>query len=255
MMRLRVLGCSGGVGGKLRTTSFLLNEDTLIDAGTGVCDLSLQEMSRIDRVFLTHSHLDHVVSIPFMLDSVAGMRDKPLTVFGLPETLETLQEHIFNWKVWPDFSQIPTPREPYVRFSSIVVGERIALGEGAIIVLPANHVVAAAGYQLDSGNASLVFSGDTTEQDDFWEILNKIKNLKYLIIETAFSDSERELAIRSKHLCPAMLGKELLKLQKMPEIFVSHLKPGESDLTMQEVSRSVKGRKMQMLESGHEFKF
>ncbi len=254
-MRLRILGCSGGIGGKLRTTSFLIDEDTLLDAGTGVCDLSLQEMCRIDRVFLTHSHLDHIVSIPFMLDSVAGIRNRPLTVYGLPETLETLQQHIFNWKIWPDFAQIPDPVSPFVRYQPIAIGEKVVLNGGSIIALPANHVIAAVGYQLDSGAGSLVFSGDTTEQDEFWKIINKIKNLKHVIMETAFSDSERELAVRSKHLCPAMLGTELLKLEGRPDIHISHLKPGESDLTMREITACVKDRNVQMLENGQEFEF
>lgn len=78
-MRLRVLGCSGGIGGRhLRTTSFLVDNDVLIDAGSGVGDLSLAELTRIDHVFVTHSHLDHVTSIPFLVDTVGGMRDRPL---------------------------------------------------------------------------------------------------------------------------------------------------------------------------------
>jgi len=80
-MKLRILGCSGGIGGRhLRTTSMLLDNDILIDAGTGVADLSLTELSLIDHIFLTHSHLDHVASIPFMVDTVGGMRDQPLTL-------------------------------------------------------------------------------------------------------------------------------------------------------------------------------
>ena len=59
-MQIRILGCSGGVSANLRTTSLLVDGDVLIDAGTGVGDLSLEEMSRIQHVFLTHSHLDHI---------------------------------------------------------------------------------------------------------------------------------------------------------------------------------------------------
>ena len=254
-MKLRILGCSGGIGGNLRTTSMLLDESTLIDAGTGVCDLSLEELSRVERVFLTHSHLDHVVSIPFMLDSVAGMRNQPLTVYALAETLETLQQHIFNWKVWPDFGQIPTPHQPYVRFQSIKLGETIELQGCTITALPANHVVAATGYHLDSGKASLVFSGDTTIQQEFWDVVNNIDNLEYMIIETAFSNAERDLAVVSKHLCPDLLAEELLKLKLTPEIYISHLKPGESEITMKEIAKSVKHLNPKMLEQGQIFDF
>src|SRR6185312_16450709 len=103
-MIIRILGCSGGIGGKhLRTTSMLVDDDVLIDAGTGVGDLTLAELTAIDHVFLTHSHLDHTVSIPFLVDTMSGTRTTPLEVHALPETIEVLARHIFNWKVWPDF--------------------------------------------------------------------------------------------------------------------------------------------------------
>src|SRR6187402_3666755 len=104
-VRLRVLGCSGGIGGRhLRTTSFLLDSDVLIDAGTGVGDLTLAELSQIDHIFVTHSHLDHVASIPFLVDTVGGMRSKPLTVYTTSATIEILKNHLFNWAIWPDFT-------------------------------------------------------------------------------------------------------------------------------------------------------
>src|ERR1035437_4004974 len=106
-VKLRILGCSGGIGGRhLRTTSMLVDNDILIDAGTGVADLSLSELSLIDHVFVTHSHLDHIVTIPFIVDTVGGMRAKPLTVYAIPATIEILRNHIFNWIIWPDFTRI-----------------------------------------------------------------------------------------------------------------------------------------------------
>ena len=98
-MQIRILGCSGGIGGNLRTTSMLLDNDALVDAGTGVGDLSITELLRIDHVFLTHSHLDHVTSLPFLVDTVGPMRDTPVTVHCTQATRKILQEHIFNWKV------------------------------------------------------------------------------------------------------------------------------------------------------------
>ena len=106
-MKVRILGCSGGIGGRhLRTTSMLVDHDILIDAGTGVADLSLAELAMIDHVFITHSHLDHLAALPLMIDSVADMRGKPVTVYGTDATLEIIQNHIFNWAIWPDFSEI-----------------------------------------------------------------------------------------------------------------------------------------------------
>ena len=254
-MKLKILGCSGGISTNLRTTSMLLDNDVLIDAGTGIGDLSLTELSMIDHVFVTHSHLDHVACIPFLVDSTNIMRDKPLTIHVTEETREILHQHLFNWKIWPDFTQIPDEHQPYMRYETIELGRTVELGGRKITPLPANHTVPAVGFHLDSGEASLVFSGDTADNDALWEVVNEIKNLRYLIIETAFSNAEKELAVLSKHLCPSMLAEELNKLRRKPEIFITHLKPGEIELTMQEIGECVRGFSPLMLQNGQTFEF
>ena len=149
--------------------------------------------------------------------------------------LEILKNHLFNWAIWPDFTEIPTPEAPFLRYEEIELGDTIRLGGRAITPLPANHTVPAVGYHLDSGAASLVFTGDTGPNDALWRVVNRIANLKYLIIETAFSNKERHLAEISRHLCPDMLAEELAKLERNAEIYITHLKPGEIELTMQEI--------------------
>ena len=254
-MKLRVLGCSGGIGGNLRTTSFLLDHDVMIDAGTGMNELSLTELSVIDHVFITHSHLDHIACVPLMVDSVGFMRYHPLTIYATAETLDILREHVFNWKVWPDFTRIPNAQNPYLRFQTIAVGETTDLGGRKITAIPAVHTVPAVGFHLESDSASLVFSGDTTINDALWEVVNRIDNLRYLIIETAFSDNEKELAVLSKHLCPSMLAGELQKFRGGAEVYITHLKPGELELTMRQVEKAVHGCGPIMLLNNQEFEF
>ncbi len=256
-MKVRILGCSGGIGGRhLRTTSMLIDRDVLVDAGTGVNDLTLPELAAIDHVFITHSHLDHVCSVPLMVDTVGQMRTRPLVLHALPATIEILRNHIFNWSVWPDFTQIPSAEQPFLRFEPIRLGETYALGgKRRITALPANHVVPAIGYQLDSGQASLVFTGDTSTNDALWPIVNKIINLKFLIIETAFNNRERNLAELSKHLCPSMLAEELSKLARTAEIYVTHLKPGEIELTMLEIEECAGQFGPRMLQNNQVFDF
>jgi ribonuclease BN (tRNA processing enzyme) len=255
-MKLRILGCSGGIGGRhLRTTSMLADNDILIDAGTGVADLSLMELSLVDHVFVTHSHLDHVATIPFIVDSVGGMRSRPLTVYALPETIEVLKQHIFNWTIWPDFTRIPTPEKPFMQYQPLQVGETITIGGRRITALPANHVVPSVGYHVDSGKGSLVFTGDTTTNDPLWAIVNRMANLRYVIIETAFCNRERELAAVSKHLCPSMLAEELSKLERTAEVYITHLKPGEIELTMQEVEECAGQYQPRMLQNNQVFEF
>ena len=252
-MKIRILGCSGGIGKGLRTTSMLVDDDILIDAGTGVGDLTFDELLRIDHVFVTHSHLDHIACIPLMVDTVGFMRSKPIIVYALPETISVLQQHIFNWHIWPDFTRIPDEDSPFMRFEPIQVGRPIIMDGREITPLPANHVVPAVGYRVDNGKASLVFSGDTTINNAFWESVNQIKNLRYLIIETAFCDRKKDIAIASKHLCPSLLAVELAKFRSSVEIFITHLKPGEVELTMQEISEQVAAFSPRMLKNDQIF--
>jgi ribonuclease BN (tRNA processing enzyme) len=254
-MRVKVLGCSGGIGGELRTTSFLVDRDILLDAGTGVGDLSIEQLLQIDHIFVTHSHLDHITSIPFLADTVLGFRVAPIYIYATAETWKILKDHLFNWKIWPDFTVIPSEDEPLLIWREIHLGETVTLDERHFTPLPAHHVVPAVGYHLEGGNASLVFSGDTTICDALWPEVNKIKNLQYLIIETAFSSAEIELARLSKHLCPAMLMEELVKLthSPLPDIYITHLKPGEGEVIMREIDSDMRKFNARPLYNGHIF--
>ena len=144
-----------------RTTSFLVDDDVLIDCGTGVGDLPLDALLKIDHVFLTHAHLDHIASLPLLIDAVCNLRTVPLTVHATPETIRILHSHVFNWLVWPDFSSIPDRHQPFMRFQPMKVNETTRLGARSITALPARHTVPTVAYCLDSGEGKLVFSGDT----------------------------------------------------------------------------------------------
>ena len=255
-MKLRVLGCSGGIGGRhLRTTSLLVDRDVLIDAGTGVGDLSIPELAVIDHVFLTHSHLDHIAALPSMIDTVADRRNKPLIVYGSKAVLTILRNHIFNWAIWPDFSEIPSADKPFLRFQPLELFETVELDGRRFTPLPVDHTVPAVGYRLDSGNGSLAFSGDTGVCDAFWQALNRISNLQHLIVECAFSNREERLAELSKHLCPKILASELQKLERDCEIYITHLKPGQIELTMEELESCLGDYRPRMLQNNQVIEF
>lgn len=237
-MKIRVLGCSGAIAKDCRTTSFLLDSDLLVDAGTGVGDLNLQEMCSINDVVLTHSHLDHIAALPLMIDSVAAQRGAPLRVHALPETIQALRQHIFNDTIWPDFSQIPSKEKPFLTFHPIQVGQVFCIADKTIEVLPARHTVPAVGYAIHAGKGNWIFSGDTAPHLPFWQRVNQL-NVAMLVIETAFSNKEHSLAERSLHLSPAMLADVLDNIshsKKFP-IYITHTKPAETDQIMEEVHR------------------
>ena len=257
-MKVRVLGCNGGIGGRhLRTTSLLVDHDVLIDAGTGVADLSLDELATIDHVFITHAHLDHIAALPLMIDSVADRRSSPVTVHATRATVEVLGRHVFNWAIWPDFCEIPARERAAMRFCEIEVGQVVCLGGRSITALPAEHSVPAVGYLLDSGAARLAFTGDTTVNPRLWPVLNRVDRLRYLIIEAAFSNREVGLARDSKHLCPSLLAQELacLDVDPDPEVFITHLKPGQIGLIMSEIEDCVGHFKVQVLQNNQVLEF
>lgn len=243
-LRVRVLGCSGAIAQGCRTTAFLLDDNALIDAGTGVGDLSLEEMLCIDHVLLTHAHLDHVAALPLMIDAVASGRlaagVPPLQVHALPGTIEALRAHLFNDTIWPDFTAIPSAGSPLMRFVPFETGDVLTIGHRRIEVLPAVHTVPAVGFAVAAGEAAphWVFSGDTGRNPAFWARVNQL-DVAHLVIETAFSDRETDLALRSLHLAPSLLAGELAQLapSRRPLIHITHTKPAETALIIEELHR------------------
>lgn len=233
---LQVLGCSGGIGAGLRTTSFLLNENTLIDAGTGVGDLTLDQLRKIDHIFLTHSHLDHICSVGLLADSVGGSRKNPIKVYGISATLDALKNHILNNIVWPDFTVIPSLEHPFLQLIPIEIDQVISMGDYKITALPVNHSVAANGYAIESGSGVLVFSGDTGPHPAFWEAVNTYTNLEHLLIESSFTASEQGLADISGHYSSLGIVKDLEHLKNQAtQVWISHLKPDGGNNIIQEI--------------------
>ncbi len=252
-MQIRVLGCSGSIAAGSRTTSFLLDDNVLIDAGTGVGDLTLDEMARIDHILVTHSHLDHVLSIGLLADSVTRRRmadsRPPVQVYALPATVAALRLHVFNGVIWPDFTRLPDTLNPVLRFEPVTVGQVLQVGKRRIEVLPASHTVPAVGYAVLASAGAWVFTGDTGPNPPLWERLQTLP-LAALVIETAFRDDEHALATISQHLCPAQLERELARLPASVDVYITHIKPGEVDAVMSEIGAHDSRHRIQALSTG-----
>lgn len=238
-MKIRVLGCSGSIAAGSRTTSFLVDHDLLIDAGTGVGDLKLEELAAIDDILVSHSHLDHVLAIGLLADSVMRLRaargKRPIRVHALPETIAALRDHIFNGVIWPDFSRLPSAEHPVLEFRPFGVGDELAIGGKRAEVLSASHTVPAVGFALLHEQGAWVYTGDTGPNPALWQRLRGLR-VAHLVIETAFGDDEHMLARISRHLCPAELGRELAQLEGSVEVSITHIKPGEVDAVMTEIA-------------------
>lgn len=253
-MRIKILGCSGGVGPGLRTTSVLIDDELLIDAGTGVGDLALSQMRRIQHVVLTHAHLDHVCGLAFMADNLFDLIDAPIIVHAAAPTLEAIQQHIFNWKIWPDFSQLPTPENPLIRWQTMQPGTSLDIGrERSVQSFEVLHTVPAVGLAVQCKTGTFAFSGDTYATDPLWDALNALPRLDLLMIEIAFPDEEDRLAATSKHFTPKLLGSELAKLKHHPQLLLTHHKPGTEGLIQKQCVEALAGWDYHHLEAGEIF--
>ena len=262
-LTIRVLGCSGAIAAGSRTTAFLIGDDVLIDAGTGVGDLTLAELGRIDHVLVSHSHLDHVLAIALLADSVIAQRQAarrpPIQVHALAPTLAALREHVFNGVIWPDFTRLPSAEQPALQFVPFEHGERLALGGKTIEVLCALHTVPAAGFAVrireggEAGDGWWVYPGDTGPNPLLWQRLASLR-VERLVIEAAFGNAERALAGISRHLCPATLGAELdalgAPLNACVDVYITHVKPGELDAVMGEIARIETPHRIRPLAAG-----
>jgi len=236
-VRFQVLGCSGAIGDGHHTTSFLIDDDIALDAGTGLGRLALDELCKIDHVFLSHAHMDHIALLPMFVDATLSLRDKPVTVYGLEATLAALSDHVFNWQLYPDFRKISAHGYAAVRFQAIEPGETLEIEGRTLCPIAVNHSVPAVGYHLSGGGGgSMVVATDMTVSDIFWPPVNAINDLQYLLIETAFQNARLNLCEVSGHLCPSLLEGELAKLEGGPEIYIVHMKPSARQQIEKEIS-------------------
>lgn len=252
-MRITVLGCHGSITDDLRTTCYRVDDDILIDAGTGAGDLTLQQAIAIDHVFLTHAHLDHCCLLPMLADAAVGFRAAPLTVHALPETIATLKRSMFNGELWPDYTLRPTPERPYIRFVPIEIGETVELKGRKITALPTKHAVPCSGYRVDSGEASWVYSGDTTLLEEFWQTLNRIPNLKYLLVEVTFRNDSQAAALHAGHMTATLLAQGLHLLQHPAQLYIAHMEAGHEEETLREIHAAAGTYRPEPLQRGHVF--
>ena len=248
-MRINALGTDGGIGTDCRTSCFLIDDDILIDAGTGLGDLDSDAMAKIDNVFLSHIHMDHIACLPLLLDTVITKRHSPVTVHVPGNDHRKLGQHIFNNVIWPDFTRIPSSEDPVARIIPLT-DEPYDLDGRRIGTLPVNHHGEAVGYWLDGGNGSLVFTGDTGPCEAFWQAVNTLEDVRHLIIECSFPNAYEELALKTGHLTPTLLEAELQQLTASPTIFVTHMKPfGKADI-LEEISAQTTPYELGIIEQG-----
>ena len=223
---IKVLGASGSLDKEKSCISFQLNETTVIDAGNIIRPLG-DDCKLIERIFLTHAHFDHILDLPFLIETYFEARQKPLQVFALKTTIDTLEKHIFNGVVWPQFQKIEHQvlKRPLLTFHEIKLGESILSQEMTITAIPANHTKGSCGYLVQKNNHCCLISGDTYLNPEIANIINHDKRIHSLLIDVSFPSRLTSLAEQSKHLTPRLLASTLEKIERPITVFPYHLKP------------------------------
>lgn len=243
MNYLKVLGASGSKTKLTGTTSFQIFKDIIVDAGNVINTLG-EEALHINHIFLTHSHSDHIIDLPFIIESFFERRTKPLIVYGSKETINSLKAHTFNDEIWPDFSQIPllNSKKQSLQFEIIEANKPIRINSYNITPIIANHIPGAFGFIIIKDNLNgYVISGDTYKNKNLWDNINKNKKIKSLIVECSFPSKMKILASDSKHLTPEILKDEIKYLKRDDiQIFIYHLKP----LYYEKMEREIKEYKI-----------
>lgn len=229
----------------------LVDDDVLIDAGTGIGDLPLDELNRIRHVFLTHAHLDHIAGLPMLVDSVFDENfDQPLTVYARKETLAAVQTHIFNGVIWPDFCSLPNRDNPMLRYEVVMPSDTVRIGRRQFHAVDVAHSVPSLGFTVRNSCGSFAVSGDTKTNETLWPVLNACDDLKVLVIEVSFPDEMETLANDAGHYCPRTLTRDLERLRHEPDIWLTGMKPGEEDRILEQVVRAAPNSNIRMLARG-----
>jgi ribonuclease BN (tRNA processing enzyme) len=249
-VKLSVLGCHGGELPDCRTTCFLVDGVLALDAGALCASLDLEALARVDHIVLTHSHFDHVKDLPLLADLMVGRRDTPVTVWASRACAKTLQKNIFNDSLWPDFTRIPSAKNPVLSLRAFKAGDTFQAGEYSVTSVPVSHPVESCGFVVRKGNTALGISGDTGPTDRLWELLNATPDLKALLLETSFPSEMQALADLSGHLTPRTLRTELAKFERNgASVLLYHLKPA----FVAELKRELAELPVRVLELGDTF--
>jgi len=238
---IRILGTNGTKGLEGGTSAFYINAKNMIDAGNLLCPLE-DDVAEIETIWLTHSHLDHILDIAYVLDSYFATRKKTLVVAALPETIQALREHFFNDVIWPDFEKIylldGTSRA--LGYKEIKIGEAYKLDEKYTIeAFPTDHTVKSCGFKITANEKSVLVTADTYSLENVVEMIETDKNIVSLVVECSFPSEMKKLARDSKHLTPQLLFKALKPIEENGiNLYINHIKPINRKIVSEEIMRN-----------------
>ncbi len=238
---IKILGAYGTRAKNFGTSSILLNKNNTLDAGN-LLDALGPESKNIHTIWLTHSHLDHIVDIAYILDNYFTQREDTLVIYGLPETIKAIQKNFLNDTIWPDFSSIQLygTDKMAVEYRELEIGKKYQISETETLEpFETDHTVACCGYIYTKNSASIMICADTYSLDNVFDILNERRDIKSLIVECSFANNMLKLASESKHLTPNLLFSQLDKLKRDDvSLYINHIKPTYMEKIAKEIDEN-----------------
>jgi ribonuclease BN (tRNA processing enzyme) len=253
-MKFKVLGCYGGNIPGHGMTSFLVNDSLALDAGWVSGALSLKEQVKVKDILISHSHLDHTCTLPFLIDNNFSAPGFSLRIYAIPEVIASMKNHLFNNHTWPDFTCLPNDMTPVLKLVDVAEEQAFAINGLTIRAVRVSHIVPTTGFILEDKKGAIAFSSDTGPTQKFWDLVNQTKNVRAVITESSFPNELQDLANASGHMTPASLDQELLKLKLDVPVYLYGCKPKHLTTIKRQV-RALKRKKLHMLVQGKTYKF
>ncbi|MEP6568292.1 MAG: 3',5'-cyclic-nucleotide phosphodiesterase [Acidobacteriota bacterium] len=233
-----------------RLTCFLIDERVAVDAGSLALALSTPQRANVRDIIVTHPHMDHIASLPIFIDDLFETLESPVRIYATPEVIDLLERDIFNWNVYPRFSELKNEFGPVMEYVPIPQGEEFKVAHLTVTAVAVNHIVPTVGLVVTDGTSTVAFSSDTSETNEFWQLLNRLPHLDALLVESSFPDSMAKLAEVSRHYTPASLQRDLRKLtHNSLDILAVHIKPAYRQMVIDEL-QALNIPKLGVMDSG-----
>lgn len=236
-MEIKILGCYGNSIKDFKTTSYLINDSLLLDAGAVTEFLDDDQLRKIKHILVTHTHLDHIKDLVFIVDELVMMGEFNIDLISVKQILEIISDNLFNNRLWPDFTVIPSETNAIIKLREIALEQYTEIN--GIIVKPVlmTHTVYTVGYVIKEGDKGFMFTSDTGPTKRFWEVAQKEGGIEFIISDVSFPNRLESLARLSGHMTLSMLTEHLDRygLSDMP-VYISHIKPIFKDEILSELS-------------------
>lgn len=238
-----------------RLTCFLIDECVAIDAGSIALALSEEQRQAVRDIIITHPHMDHIASLPIFIDDLFETLRSPVRIYATQTVIDLLERDIFNWNVYPRFSELKNEHGPVMEYVPIPEGREFKIAHLTVTAVPVNHIVPTVGLIVSDGKSTVAFSSDTSETEEFWNVVNRAPRVDALLIEASFPNSMAKLAEVSCHFTPASLQRDLRKLSHNGlDILAVHIKPAYRQMVIDELN-ALKIPRLGVMEAGRTYEW